>query len=301
MPPSSACGWYRAVPSSVPPSGSTLRMCWRVSGRTSPSTTPCQPLRKPMIEWPCSPSPRLTTARIAAFRPGDVAAAGEQSDSHAGTPSIAGPCSGTGARRRAAVRDAAWWPRSPDRLQTDDTGPSPDTTDRAGRAAGWPRPGTATCPDDGGGRARWWDANADEYLAEHGDVPRAGRLLLVPRGPARGGRAPARRRRRRDGCSRSAPAPRSARGGSSAQGVAVGRDRRVGRDARRRAPRYDAAAGRAHARWSRPTPGALPFADASFDVAFTAFGALPVRARRRPGARRGRARAAARAAGGCSP
>ena len=69
-PPSDACGWYRAVPSSVPPTASWLRMCWRVSGRLNPSTTPRHPFRNPMIVWPYSPSPRLTTARIAAFRPG---------------------------------------------------------------------------------------------------------------------------------------------------------------------------------------------------------------------------------------
>ena len=38
----------------------------------------------------------------------------------------------------------------------------------------------------------WWDADADDYQAEHGDVPRRRRLRLVPRGPARGRRAPAR-------------------------------------------------------------------------------------------------------------
>src|SRR5690606_35328464 len=38
--------------------------------RESPSMTPCQPLRKPTMEQPCSAVPRLTTARMAALSPG---------------------------------------------------------------------------------------------------------------------------------------------------------------------------------------------------------------------------------------
>ncbi len=70
IPPSSECGWNRAVPSRVPPTGSTFRMSDRPSGWTSPCATPFQPLRKPMTECPYSPSACFTTPRIAALRPG---------------------------------------------------------------------------------------------------------------------------------------------------------------------------------------------------------------------------------------
>ena len=45
----------------------------------------------------------------------------------------------------------------------------------------WPRPATSTSPPRPAGwpGRSWWDANAEEYLDEHGDVPRSGRLLLV--------------------------------------------------------------------------------------------------------------------------
>src|SRR5699024_10474587 len=67
---SSRCGWNRAVPSSVPPVGNTLRTSERFKVMKSPSATPFQPLRNPTTEWPYASSPCFTTARIAAFSPG---------------------------------------------------------------------------------------------------------------------------------------------------------------------------------------------------------------------------------------
>ncbi len=137
-----------------------------------------------------------------------------------------------------------------------------------GRSAGYRRPR----PDEVATAERWWDANAAEYYAEHGATlgddellwcpeglteaeagllgPVAGSLVLeVGAGAAQGGRWCA------------GQGARVVSSDVSAGMLAQGR-------------RLNAASG-------TPVPlvqadaRALPFADAAFDVAFTAFGALP--------------------------
>ncbi|KSW21885.1 class I SAM-dependent methyltransferase [Cellulomonas sp. B6] len=130
-------------------------------------------------------------------------------------------------------------------------------------------------PAEAGGRAArgWWDANAAEYLDEHGDFLGPADLLWCPEGL-------------RESQARLLGDVRGARvlevGAGAAQGSrwlrtvagaqAVATDVSAGMLAA--AARLDAAVGtrtpvvQADAR-------VLPFADASFDVVFTAFGALP--------------------------
>src|SRR6188768_3085382 len=54
----------------VPPTTKMPDTSFLDKGTASPLMTPCQPLRKPTMDEPCSAVPRLTTARIAALRPG---------------------------------------------------------------------------------------------------------------------------------------------------------------------------------------------------------------------------------------
>lgn len=128
-------------------------------------------------------------------------------------------------------------------------------------------------PEEGGRAARgWWDANATEYLAEHGDFLGPDDFVWCPEGlreadarllgDVRGatvlevGAGAAQ-------CSRwlTAAGARAVATDVSGGMLAAG----AGYDARRgsRTPMVQADARH------------LPFADASFDVAFTAFGALP--------------------------
>ena len=129
-------------------------------------------------------------------------------------------------------------------------------------------------PDDvGGGAARgWWDANAAEYLAEHGDFLGDADLRWCPEGL-----------READARLLGDVAGRRVLevGAGAAQGsrwlVAQGADvvaTDVSGGMLAAARRLDAG------RPTRPAlvqadARALPFADATFDVAFTAFGALP--------------------------
>lgn len=129
-------------------------------------------------------------------------------------------------------------------------------------------------PDDQGGRAarRWWDANAGEYLDEHGDFLGEADLLWCPEGvreseagllgDVRGARV----------LELGAGAAQGSRWLTTAGAQAVASD--VSRGMLAAAARLDARTGirtplvQADAR-------ALPFPDAAFDVVFTAFGALP--------------------------
>lgn len=129
-------------------------------------------------------------------------------------------------------------------------------------------------PDDQGGRAarRWWDANAGEYLDEHGDFLGEADLLWCPEGvreseagllgDVRGARV----------LELGAGAAQGSRWLTAAGARAVASD--VSRGMLTAAARLDARTGirtplvQADAR-------ALPFPDAAFDVVFTAFGALP--------------------------
>ena len=85
-PPSSACGWYRAVPSSVPPTASWLRMCWRVSGQAEPVDHAAPPVAEADDRVPVLALAALDDGADRGVQAGDVAAAREQTDSHAGTP-----------------------------------------------------------------------------------------------------------------------------------------------------------------------------------------------------------------------
>src|SRR5665648_604603 len=127
----------------------------------------------------------------------------------------------------------------------------------------------ADSPDPG---RQWWDANADEYLAEHGDFLGAADFCWCPEGlreadagllgPVAG------RRVLEVGCG----AAQCSRWLTAAGAMVVATDisagmltegRRIDRELGTEVATVQADARR------------LPFADAAFDVAFTAFGALP--------------------------
>ncbi|MBO0900236.1 class I SAM-dependent methyltransferase [Cellulomonas sp. zg-ZUI22] len=147
---------------------------------------------------------------------------------------------------------------------------SEESPDDALAAAGY-----LDVPDDQGGRAArgWWDANAQEYLDEHGAFLGPADLLWCPEGlresdahllgDVRGARV-------LELGAGAAQGTRWLRTQADADGVAT--DVSAG---------MLAAARRLDAQTGTRTPlvqadaRALPFASASFDVAFTAFGALP--------------------------
>ncbi|GIG39442.1 class I SAM-dependent methyltransferase [Cellulomonas phragmiteti] len=130
-------------------------------------------------------------------------------------------------------------------------------------------------PDDQGGAAArgWWDANAAEYLDEHGDFLGPADLLWCPEGV-------------RESQARLLGDVRGARvlevGAGAAQGTrwlrtvagaqAVATDVSAGMLAA--GARLDATAG-TRTPLVQADARALPFADGSFDIVFTAFGALP--------------------------
>jgi SAM-dependent methyltransferase len=139
--------------------------------------------------------------------------------------------------------------------------------------------GYRAVPDEAGGAAAraWWDAHADEYLAEHGAALGAADFAWGPEGL-----------REDDARLLGDPADLAGAGARvlevgagaaqcsrwlAARGVAV-----VATDVSggmlRAAARLDAATG-IRTRRVQADARALPFADSSFDVAFTAFGALP--------------------------
>ena len=129
-------------------------------------------------------------------------------------------------------------------------------------------------PDDVGGRAgrTWWDLNAEEYLQEHGDFLGADDFCWCPEGL-----------READAGLLGAVEGRSV----LEVGAGAGQCSRwlVGRGARAVATDVSAGMLLAGAALDRATgtrvpavqadARALPFADACFDVAFTAFGAIP--------------------------
>jgi len=135
--------------------------------------------------------------------------------------------------------------------------------------------GYRTVPDELGGRAArgWWDANAQEYLDEHGAFLGPEDLLWCPEGL-------------RESQARLLGDVHGARvleiGAGAAQGTrwlqkvagacAVATDVSAGMLAE--AARLDAATG-VRVPLVQADARSLPFADACFDVVFTAFGALP--------------------------
>lgn len=119
---------------------------------------------------------------------------------------------------------------------------------------------------------RWWDGNAEEYLAEHGDFLGAGDFVWCPEG-LREAEAHllgdvAGRRVLEVG----AGAAQCSRWLAGQGALALASDLSAGMLAAARA--YDEALGVAPG-LVQADARALPFADASFDVVFTAFGALP--------------------------
>ncbi len=129
-------------------------------------------------------------------------------------------------------------------------------------------------PDDEGGRAgrRWWDANARDYLREHGDFLGPADFMWCPEGlreaDARllGDVAGA------DVLEIGAGAAQCSRwlAGQGARAVATD----VSHAMLAAGAGYDAELGR-HVPAVVADARALPFADGSFDVVFTAFGAIP--------------------------
>lgn len=133
--------------------------------------------------------------------------------------------------------------------------------------------GFADVPADGPDPGRqWWDANADEYLAEHGDFLGAADFCWCPEGlreadagllgPVAG------RRVLEVGCG----AAQCSRWLTAAGAMVVAADISAGMLAEGR--RIDRELGTEVAT-VQADARRLPFADAAFDVAFTAFGALP--------------------------
>ena len=138
-----------------------------------------------------------------------------------------------------------------------------------------------------------WDAYADEYQAEHGDVPARRRVRLVP-GGARRGRGAAARRGRTDGASsRSAAVRRSARGGCALRAPTV-----VAFDLSHRqlqhARRIDDETRHRRTRRLQATVTALPFADDVLRRRVLGLRCAAVRRRHRRRAARGGASAPAR-------
>ena len=68
--PSPLYGLVREVPRIVPPRCRIPRVDATDNDMVWSSTRPLQPCRIPMNSWPYSRSPRRTSARITAFRPG---------------------------------------------------------------------------------------------------------------------------------------------------------------------------------------------------------------------------------------
>ncbi|MDM8084093.1 class I SAM-dependent methyltransferase [Cellulomonas cellasea] len=135
--------------------------------------------------------------------------------------------------------------------------------------------GYRTVPDEAGGRAgrRWWDANAAEYLDEHGAFLGPDEFCWCPEGlreadahllgDVTGARV-------LEVGSGAAQCSRWLLGHGAAQVVATD----VSGGMLAAGAQYDAAAGR-RTPMAQADARALPFADDSFDVAFTAFGAIP--------------------------
>ena len=147
----------------------------------------------------------------------------------------------------------------------------------------------------------WWDAEAGDYYAEHGTFLGDADLTWGPEGWRESELAPARRRSRAGGCSRSAPArarrpagwpPRAPRWSPpTCRPAWSGR----GATSTRRSPPGPAGALRP-VRRGRPCPSPTR----AFDLVFTAYGAVPFVADSAPPDARGGPGAAARAAGSSS-
>ena len=148
-------------------------------------------------------------------------------------------------------------------------GPEPEATRR-----------NAGATESSRANRRWWDRNADDYQREHGDFLGDARFVWGPEGldeAEAGLLGPADALKGRDVLEIGAGAAQCSRwlAGHGARPVALDLShrqlqhaRRIGEDAGAGGPAADPSLVQADA-------GALPFADASFDLACSAYGALP--------------------------
>lgn len=127
-------------------------------------------------------------------------------------------------------------------------------------------------PDDGGAARSWWDANAGEYLDEHRDFLGDAGFRWGPEGLTEAEAGLLGDVAGRDVLEVGAGAAHCSRWLVSRGARAVATDYSAGMLAG--AARLDAATGVAVPRLQADAR-ALPFADGSFDVVFTSFGALP--------------------------
>ena len=148
-------------------------------------------------------------------------------------------------------------------------GPEPEATRR-----------NAGATESSRANRRWWDRNADDYQREHGDFLGDARFVWGPEGldeAEAGLLGPVDSLKGRDVLEIGAGAAQCSRwlAGHGARPVALDLShrqlqhaRRIGEDAGADGPAADPSLVQADA-------GALPFADASFDLACSAYGALP--------------------------
>lgn len=127
-------------------------------------------------------------------------------------------------------------------------------------------------PDDAGAARAWWDANADEYLDEHRDFLGDAGFRWGPEGLTEAEAGLLGDVDGRDVLEVGAGAAHCSRWLASRGARAVATDYSAGMLAG--AERLDAATGVVVPR-VQADARALPFADGSFDVVFTSFGALP--------------------------
>jgi SAM-dependent methyltransferase len=151
----------------------------------------------------------------------------------------------------------------------------------AGQAADWADVGSVDLvtrrdsaqPESARANRSWWDANADEYQAEHGEYLGDARFLWCPEGVYEDEARLLGDIAGRDVLEVGCGAAQCARWltDQGAHAVAFDLSARQLQHARR----IDQQSGRPALRLVQAEATALPFADASFDVACSAFGAVP--------------------------
>lgn len=148
-------------------------------------------------------------------------------------------------------------------------GPEPEATRR-----------NAGATESSRANRRWWDRNADDYQREHGDFLGDARFVWGPEGldeAEAGLLGPADALKGRDVLEIGAGAAQCSRwlAGHGARPVALDLSHRQLQHARRIGEDAGAGGTAADPSLVQADAGALPFADASFDLACSAYGALP--------------------------